>query len=67
MVNVLLKEESSSSINLSSIKVKVQTGSQGARAGLVFLLNSEPKDIAEVAKETEKFDAWTMDDYKKLK
>ncbi len=67
VVNVLLKEVSSSFIKLSTLKVKVQSGSQGARAGLVFLLTSEPKDLEDLAKQTEKYDNWTMEDYTEMR
>ncbi len=67
VVNILLKEESSSVIQLSMLKVKVQSGAQGARAGLVFLLTSEPKDLEDLAKQTEKYDNWTMDDYTEMR
>ncbi len=67
VVNILLKEESSSLVKLSSVKVKVPTGSQGARAGLLFMLTSEPKDVEELAKQTEQYDNWTIKDYDAMK
>ena len=59
-MNVIIREESSSLLELTNIKVKVQASDQGARAGLVFVVNSDPEKLVE---QTEKYNDWTLEEY----
>ena len=56
------KLESNELMRVTKIKVRVQTGEQGVKEGLVFLSECDP--VAMEGEELEAFNRWTAESYK---
>ena len=66
MVNVLLRGEEGRLLEVGRVVVKVQGGGQGAKAGLLFVFNTEDPSAKDLLEPFSKFDSWTIEDYHKL-
>ncbi len=64
-MTVTAEEENKHLISVTKVKVKVQTGEQGPKAGLVFLSTSDVTSEA-FSEQLKAFDEWTREDYIKL-
>lgn len=63
IVTIVAKEDSDLLITVTRLKVKVQPGDQGAKAGVVLLSKMDPT-TEKLAEKLKTFDSWTADDYK---
>ena len=64
-MNVVLREEGKMLVRLMRGFVKVQLGDQGARAGLVFLLDRDPTEEG-LMEQLEQYNTWGLDEYEAL-
>ena len=66
MVNVLVRMQGLSLLQVTKVKVKTQNSELGARAGLLFVFNrDEPPEDGFLERFTQ-YDSWTGDEYEKL-
>ena len=61
-VTVTAKSETNQHLCVTRLKVKVQSGDQGAQGGLIFLTEEDPSTFAE--EKLKAFESWTEEDYK---
>ena len=66
MVNVVLRGEEGRLLEVGRAVVKVQGGDQGAKAGLLFVFDTEDPSAEGLLDSFSKFDSWTAEDYEKL-
>ena len=62
VVTVTAKSESNQLLCVTRLKVKVQSGDQGAQGGLIFLIEEDPSKLGE--ERLKAFESWTAEDYK---